>query len=46
MSGRSDTSYQYRVALDLRYAQTWSIPGDVRILLATVPCVLLRRGAA
>jgi lipopolysaccharide/colanic/teichoic acid biosynthesis glycosyltransferase len=45
ISGRSDTSYRQRVALDIRYAEECSLLGDLRILIATVPSVLARRGA-
>ena len=45
VSGRSDTSYAQRVALDVRYASNPSLLEDVRILLRTPAAVLLRRGA-
>lgn len=45
ISGRSDTSYGQRVALDSRYAAEWSLALDARILLRTVPVVLAARGA-
>ena len=45
VSGRSDTSYPARVALDLRYAADPTLFGDLRILLKTPAAVLLRRGA-
>ncbi|WP_279387765.1 sugar transferase [Roseicella frigidaeris] len=45
VSGRSDTTYAERVALDTRYAREWSILLDLRILLRTIPAVLQRRGA-
>lgn len=45
VSGRSDTSYRERVALDIRYATDWSLLLDVQILLRTIPAVLARRGA-
>ncbi len=44
-SGRSDTSYEYRVALDDRYVREWSFAADIRILLRTVPVVLKARGS-
>jgi len=44
-SGRSDTSYDYRVALDDRYVREWSFAADIRILLRTVPVVLGARGS-
>jgi len=43
--GRSRTSFDDMVRLDLRYSQTWSIWLDLRILLATPRAVLLGDGA-
>jgi Undecaprenyl-phosphate galactose phosphotransferase WbaP len=45
ISGRSDTTYAERVQLDCRYVREFSFWGDLRILLKTVPAVLLGRGA-
>jgi exopolysaccharide production protein ExoY len=45
VSGRSDTSYASRVALDVQYATSPSLWTDIRILLRTPVAVLLRRGA-
>jgi len=45
VSGRSDTSYAARVALDLRYLANPSLLWDVWILLKTPFAVLRRRGA-
>ncbi|WP_137126166.1 sugar transferase [Roseomonas sp. HF4] len=45
ISGRSDTSYRQRVALDIRYVSDWSLLLDLTILLRTIPAVLARRGA-
>lgn len=45
VSGRSTTSYDTRVALDVRYATNPSLLEDMRILLRTPAAVLLRRGA-
>lgn len=45
VSGRSETSYEERVKLDTRYVEEWSLWNDLKILLRTVPAVLLRRGA-
>jgi lipopolysaccharide/colanic/teichoic acid biosynthesis glycosyltransferase len=45
VSGRSDTSYAQRVALDVAYATQPSILTDVKILLRTPAAVLARRGA-
>ncbi len=43
--GRSDISFEEIVRLDIYYAEHWSVWLDVRILLATLPIVLLGRGA-
>ncbi len=45
VSGRNDVSYRRRVALDTAYSARKSIILDMRILLATVPAVVLRRGS-
>ena len=45
VSGRSDTTYEERVALDVRYAYTHTFLGDVRIVLKTVGVVLGQNGA-
>jgi exopolysaccharide production protein ExoY len=45
ISGRSCSSYEARVALDIAYARSHSIIGDLAILLRTVPAVLRREGA-
>lgn len=45
VSGRNDTTYAERVALDVTYASTRSLVGDMGILLRTVGVVLWRRGA-
>lgn len=45
ISGRNNTSYEERVALDSKYVRNWSLRWDVFILLRTVKTVLLREGA-
>ncbi len=45
VSGRSDTTYERRVALDVSYVRNWSLANDMVILMKTLPVVLLRRGA-
>lgn len=45
VSGRSDTSYAYRVHLDTWYAKNWTVWHDIAILAKTVPAVLKRQGA-
>lgn len=45
VSGRSDTSYDQRVALDVAYVSQPSLLADLRILVKTPVAVLSRRGA-
>jgi lipopolysaccharide/colanic/teichoic acid biosynthesis glycosyltransferase len=45
ISGRSDTSYAQRVALDVAYVTHPSLWTDIKILLRTPVAVLARRGA-
>ncbi|HDQ98882.1 MAG TPA: sugar transferase [candidate division WOR-3 bacterium] len=45
VSGRSETGYDQRVALDTRYVREWNLLWDLKILLTTIPAVLRRRGA-
>jgi exopolysaccharide biosynthesis polyprenyl glycosylphosphotransferase len=45
VTGRSDSSFDQYVKLDIYYAEHWSLWLDLRILLATIPAVLLGRGA-
>ncbi|HWX46546.1 MAG TPA: sugar transferase [Roseomonas sp.] len=45
ISGRSDTTYAERVALDCRYVREFSFWSDLRILWRTIPAVLAGRGA-
>ncbi|MFT5815576.1 MAG: exopolysaccharide production protein ExoY [Psychroserpens sp.] len=45
VSGRADTDFDTQVTLDERYLQKQSIGYDIRILLATLPCVIGARGA-
>ncbi len=43
--GRSDTSFDEMVRLDIYYAENWSPGMDVRILLQTLPVVISGKGA-
>jgi lipopolysaccharide/colanic/teichoic acid biosynthesis glycosyltransferase len=45
VSGRSDTSYKSRVEMDTRYVQQWTFWEDLKIILATIPAVLAKKGA-
>lgn len=45
VSGRSNTSYERRVSLDVTYVTGWSLAADIGILLRTIPEVLRRQGA-
>ena len=45
VSGRSDTSYDYRVELDEYYIRHWSIWLDIYILIRTIWAVISRDGA-
>ncbi len=45
VSGRSDTSYGERVALDVKYVSDWSYVSDIKIMAMTIPAVLLSDGA-
>lgn len=45
VSGRSDTSYERRVRLDVWYVRNWTLWHDIAILLKTIPAVFLQRGA-
>ena len=45
ISGRNEISFQDWMKLDLTYIDNWSLLLDLKILLKTVPVVLLGRGA-
>ncbi|MCX8084257.1 MAG: undecaprenyl-phosphate galactose phosphotransferase WbaP [Calditerrivibrio sp.] len=45
VSGRSDTSYEFRVWLDSWYVMNWSLWLDIVILFKTVKTVLKKEGA-
>jgi exopolysaccharide production protein ExoY len=46
VSGRSNTSYRYRIVLDRTYVTSWSIWLDAEILLKTAPAVFRFRDTA
>ena len=45
VSGRNDTTYPQRVAMDRHYARTNTVSGDIGIILRTIPAMLFSRGA-
>ncbi|MCE2850496.1 MAG: sugar transferase [Chloroflexaceae bacterium] len=45
VSGRSDTTFEEMVRLDIYYVEHWSVMMDLRIMLQTIPTVLSGRGA-
>lgn len=45
VSGRSDVSFDEMTLLDIWYAENWSVGLDIKIILKTIPVVLLGRGA-
>ncbi len=45
VSGRSNTTYEYRIALDSWYVRNWNLWLDIVILFKTVKVVLNREGA-
>jgi lipopolysaccharide/colanic/teichoic acid biosynthesis glycosyltransferase len=45
VNGRNKTKFDEMVRLDLRYAQTWSLSLDIKILLQTPRAVLFGEGA-
>jgi exopolysaccharide biosynthesis polyprenyl glycosylphosphotransferase len=46
VSGRSNLSFDQWMQLDLQYIDSWSLELDMRILLRTIPAILLARGAS
>lgn len=45
VSGRSDTTYDERVQLDMYYIRNWTIWSDLYLLWMTIPAVVKKRGA-
>jgi lipopolysaccharide/colanic/teichoic acid biosynthesis glycosyltransferase len=45
ISGRSEIDFSGQVLLDVKYIETHSFWGDVKILVKTVPAVLSGKGA-
>jgi len=45
VSGRSNVDYARRAELDANYVQSWSLRGDLNIIIRTIPAVLSQAGA-
>ncbi|MBN2406622.1 MAG: sugar transferase [Elusimicrobia bacterium] len=45
VSGRSELSFEEMIKLDLYYLENWTLGYDMKILLRTIPVVLLKKGA-
>src|SRR5450432_4686357 len=45
VSGRSTTTYNKRIACDTFYARNWSMTLDAKILIVTIPALLVSDGA-
>jgi lipopolysaccharide/colanic/teichoic acid biosynthesis glycosyltransferase len=45
IKGRSQVSFADWVRMDMNYLRRRTLLGDLKILIATVPAVLLRKGA-
>ncbi len=45
VSGRSDLTFDEMLKLDVYYMWNWSLPNDLKILLRTIPAVILGEGA-
>jgi len=45
ISGRSKIDFETWMKLDLRYIDNWSLALDLKVLLKTIPLVLLCRGS-
>jgi exopolysaccharide biosynthesis polyprenyl glycosylphosphotransferase len=45
MSGRSDLTFDEQCLLDIYYIENWSLALDLRLILQTLPYLLLARGA-
>jgi exopolysaccharide biosynthesis polyprenyl glycosylphosphotransferase len=45
VSGRSELGFSEQVLMDIMYIENWSLGLDLRILLRTIPAVLIGKGA-
>jgi lipopolysaccharide/colanic/teichoic acid biosynthesis glycosyltransferase len=46
VSGRNNIDFDTWMKLDLQYIDNWTLFLDIKLLLKTLPVVLLRRGAS
>jgi lipopolysaccharide/colanic/teichoic acid biosynthesis glycosyltransferase len=46
ISGRSDIGFERWISMDLEYIDQWSLGLDLKILLQTLPAVVVGRGAS
>ena len=46
ISGRNNTSFEDWMKLDMEYIDNWSLSGDLKILLKTIPTVINGKGAS
>jgi len=46
VSGRNDVSFEEWMEMDRQYVENWSLSLDAKILLKTIPTVLLAKGAS
>ena len=46
VSGRNEISFEQWMKMDLEYIDNWSLWLDIRIILLTVPVVLIHKGAS
>jgi lipopolysaccharide/colanic/teichoic acid biosynthesis glycosyltransferase len=45
ISGRKDTDFNYMIKKDIEYVEKQGLVLDIKIILKTIPCVLISRGA-
>jgi lipopolysaccharide/colanic/teichoic acid biosynthesis glycosyltransferase len=45
VNGRNERTFAERVRLDSEYVKNWSVAGDLKIMLLTLPAVIASRGA-
>jgi lipopolysaccharide/colanic/teichoic acid biosynthesis glycosyltransferase len=43
--GRNNIPFSEMIEIDYAYATSWTLWGDIKLLIRTIPVVLLRRGS-